>query len=204
MLDHGAGPFTNLGARFTCPEHKFAMAGWMPVDAQVVALDPLAPLYHRLLNNYSVYDTLRTQRCGSEHLVSCIGREVVDVSIIINALDHSKNAPHAWQEALHVTAVGGLACVYTMVNEADSQHGTGFHKWNFALTKKREWTMTNSATGHVTNIDTSFQEYMRRVDIPVDPDPNKPQSGLPFPDGQFMACYQKLRSMPATEKQQRR
>lgn len=180
MLDHGAGPFTNLGKRFTCPEYMHS--GYVPVDALVVAVDPLANLYHELLNNHSVFDTLRTQKCASEQLSRCLGREVVDVSIIINALDHSNNPAKAWQEVVKVTAPGGIACVYGNRDEARSMGGKGFHQWNFNLNARGEWIIAGvSDSSKVVNIDVTFKDYMHRVLVPA----------TDIPESQFMACYQK-------------
>ena len=80
-LAPGAGPFTNLGTRLRC-----AAGG---VDAQVVNVDPLAPSYHKILNRHGIHSTLRPSFCKSEELLRCFCPETFDLSIIINALDHS-------------------------------------------------------------------------------------------------------------------
>lgn len=121
-LDHGAGPFTNLGNRFTCPGG---------IDAHVISVDPLAPAYHKILNKHNIFNTLRPSFCHSEKLSECFEFDTFDFSVIINALDHSDDAVLALQNAVHVTRVGGAVCLITAKNEARHMEGKGFHQWNF-------------------------------------------------------------------------
>jgi len=97
MVDHGAGPFTNLGKWFTCPEDV-----WSGVGAQVIAVDPLASGYNSILNEFHIHNTLRTSYCKSEILSTCIGKSVADFAVIVNALDHSENPMLGFIESLRV------------------------------------------------------------------------------------------------------
>ena len=97
MVDHGAGPFTQLGKWFTCPEDV-----WSGMGAQVLAVDPLAPYYNAILNEFHIHNTLRTAYCKSEMLSTCVGKSVADFAIIINALDHGQNPMVAFVESLRV------------------------------------------------------------------------------------------------------
>ena len=177
LLDHGAGPFTSMGVRFTCP------AQYPLVDAMVQAVDPLAPHYHALLNRFSIHNTLRTQRCASEELVACFGQETIDASIIINALDHSKAAVIAWENVLRVTAIGGIACVFSAINESKHMQGQGFHQWDFYLGETDAWIITNTLNKKSTNIDQLFARY------------SQPVYANTFADNTFLKCYLKTVTM---------
>lgn len=187
MLDHGAGPFTNLGARFTCPHD--IVAG---VDAQVIAVDPLAPHYNSILNEFHIFNTLRTSSCSSEHLSECVGKGVVDFAIIINALDHTEIAPLAFVESLRATHVGGISCVYSMKNEAKRNSGHGFHQWNFDVHQDSgHWLVENFQTSSVRDMDELVALFARRVDL------THINSISPkVPEKQMFVCYQKTAEVP--------
>jgi hypothetical protein len=110
LLDHGAGPFTNLGNRLRCPS--------LSVDAQVVSVDPLSPAYNRILNMHNIHSTTRSFPCKSEDLDKCFCPDTFDFSIIINALDHSEDAVLGLMNAALVTKSQGLVCFVTLKNEA--------------------------------------------------------------------------------------
>ena len=115
LLDHGAGPFTNLGKRFSCDYEGAPPDVKGLTDRQVIAVDPLAPKYNGILIQQKVFNTLRTAYCPSEELTKCIGQNTVDFAIIINALDHSKAPLAAFMESLKTVRVGGISCVYTLL-----------------------------------------------------------------------------------------
>jgi len=177
MLDHGAGPFTNLGKEFTCPQSSN-----VKVSAQVIAVDPLAPHYNSILNEFKIYNTLRSAYCASENLVACIGEGVADFSIIINALDHSINPLEGFLQSMRAVRVGGTVCVYSIQNESERQGATGFHQWNFEIDENSHWLIKGvgslsseviDVTRHVSRfaepIDTSFlSEDPEKSAVPAD------------------------------------
>lgn len=184
MLDHGAGPFSNLGKRFTCPKEVLD-----EVDAQVIAVDPLAPLYNQVLNEFSIHNTLRTAYCASENLSNCIGENVVDFSIITNALDHSQNALQGFLEALKATAIGGISCVYSIRNEAAGMNGVGFHRWNFDINQQGHWIISNiESSDAAINVDQLISSFATKVETrDVAP---------PMGQNQMFVCYQKTSQVP--------
>ena len=190
VLDHGAGPFTNLGRRFNC-DFEGAPRSVRGLDAQVIAVDPLAPLYHGLLNEFEVHDTLRTAYCPSEQLVRCLGENIVDLSIIINALDHSRNALKAWEQAVRVTRVGGLACVFSMKNEATRMANQGFHQWDFTIDANGAWLVTSSLSKASSNVDTLFAGVLLPLDLAQ-------AQVTDVDEAQFLKCYRKLAHPNAT------
>lgn len=187
MLDHGAGPFTHLGARFTCPPE--IVAG---VDAQVIAVDPLASHYNSILNEFHIFNTLRTSSCGSERLSKCIGKGVLDFAIIVNALDHSENAPLAFVESLRASNVGGISCVYSMKNEAKKNQRRGFHQWNFDVHQDSgHWLVENFQTSSVQDMNELVAPFARPVDLThinsISPE---------VPEQHMFVCYQKTADVP--------
>lgn len=190
VLDHGAGPFTNLGKRFTC-DFDGAPASVRSLDAQVVAVDPLAPFYHPLLSEFAVHNTLRTAYCPSERLTHCLGENTFDLSIIINALDHSRNALKAWTQAVRVTRIGGLACVHSMKQEATRMANKGFHQWNFDVNPDGAWVMINSNTKFMSNIDQLFDGILKPLDLAR-------AEVIDVDEAQFLKCYRKLTHPNAT------
>lgn len=179
MLDHGAGPFTNLGNRFNC-DYEEAPTNVKHVEAQVVAVDPLAPMYHGILSKEKVFNTLRTMYCPSENLTKCLGYNSFDFAIIINALDHSKSPFSAFLESLMTVRIGGISCVYTMIDEASQMNGAGFHQWNFRLNASRMWLIENHQTKAKKVVDSSIESFAKRLATPDPSDSN-----------QLFICYQK-------------
>ena len=188
MLDHGAGPFTNLGTTFTCPPRFTSLKHF---KSQVVAVDPLASNYHRILNTFNVYNTTRTSYCPSEKLEKCIGNNNVDLSIIINALDHSENPILAFGQAINVTKSGGLVCIHSMRNEAHRQGGVGFHKWNFDIVDDK-WIITNVNEASSQTVENIFIN-IKKVDTiygKYDED-FKYLHVFSESDEQFLRCYRR-------------
>ena len=190
MLDHGAGPFTNLGTQFTCPDSSLAKQ----VDAQVIAVDPLAPLYNGVLNEFKIYRTLRTAYCPSEILTTCIGENVVDFSIIINALDHSVNPLEGFKQALRVTRVGGISCIYSVKNEAEHQGATGFHQWNFDVDIKGHWIIKGTGEYATKQVDVtrSVSHFAKQIDTGL---VGSLLGSNPVPSTHMFLCFQKLSSV---------
>eukprot|EP00518_Triparma_eleuthera_P016691 CAMPEP_0197554170 /NCGR_PEP_ID=MMETSP1320-20131121/10762_1 /TAXON_ID=91990 /ORGANISM="Bolidomonas sp., Strain RCC2347" /LENGTH=313 /DNA_ID=CAMNT_0043115027 /DNA_START=252 /DNA_END=1193 /DNA_ORIENTATION=+ len=192
MLDHGAGPFTNLGVRFTCPPS--IMTG---VDAQVIAVDPLAPLYNDVLNEFGVHNTLRTAFCASEGLTKCVGNGVFDFGIIINALDHSENALAGFIEAIRTTKIGGISCVYSIKNEALHMGGQGFHQWNFdQRSSDRHWIIGNIQLSDEIDVDDIVAPFAKQIDLQT---VNAKENNLGLyavPDHQMFVCYEKTGEVP--------
>ena len=184
LLDHGAGPFTNLGKRFSCDYEGAPPDVKMLTDRQVIAVDPLAPMYNKILTKEKVFNTLRTAYCPSEELTKCVGSNTVDFAVIVNALDHSKNALAAFVESLRTVRVGGLSCVYTMLNEATKMGGVGFHQWDFKSNESSKWIIENFQTKAQFNVDDIVLNYAVRI-------PTHDVS-----EGQDLFCYKKIGQVP--------
>jgi hypothetical protein len=157
------------------------------VDALVLSVDPLAPHYNELLTKANIHNTLRTAYCSSETLSKCIGNNVVDFAIIINAFDHSANPVAAFVESLKTVRIGGVSCVYS--NEASRQNGIGFHRWNFNFNKKGEWKVEQYKTKKEDRIvDQIVLPFAKRIET------EKIQH-----NDQAFICFQKMAEVTSIE-----
>lgn len=185
MLDHGAGPFTNLGKHFTCPRSSS-----VDVDAQVIAVDPLAPYYNSILNEFKVHNTLRTAYCASEELAGCVGENVADFAIIINALDHSKNPLDSFVQSIRAIRIGGISCVYSVKNESSNQGASGFHQWNFDLDSQGHWLVTGTVerSSSLVNMNKAVSHIAKMIDTTF---LNVANDTFAVPNGHMFVCFQK-------------
>lgn len=119
VLDVGAGPMTFL---------KGMHAG-EPVH--VVACDPLAPYYSEMAERHGVQRPIATVQAFAEDLTAVFDLDAFDAVHCANALDHSFDPLRGIEEMLAVCKVGGTVLLSHSRNEAEFEHYTGFHQWNF-------------------------------------------------------------------------
>jgi SAM-dependent methyltransferase len=119
ILDVGSGPMTSLGK--VLPGKQL----------EVVACDPLAPQYDRLLDEFGVVPPVRTVACDGERLLDRFEPEGFDVTHSRNALDHSYDPYAAVVGMLTCTRPGGLVLLSHFRCEAVNGTYHGFHQWNF-------------------------------------------------------------------------
>ena len=117
ILDVGAGPVTTLGLD-------------APSQIEVVAVDPLADAYNKLLDKQRLVPCTRTLQGEGEHL-SELGLGVFDLVYSRNALDHAHDPIRAISEMLKVCKKGGTVFFEGAVNESVREYGVGLHQWNF-------------------------------------------------------------------------
>ena len=119
VLDVGAGPLTVLGKH----------VGGKPLDLH--AVDPLAPVYDRLLAECGVEPLVRTVGGEGERLRELYGPDAFDLTYAQNCLDHSYDPVVAVEQMLEVTRPGCFVVLEHAVNEGETQGYTGLHQWNF-------------------------------------------------------------------------
>jgi SAM-dependent methyltransferase len=118
ILDVGSGPLTKIGKVY---------GGERP---KIVATDPLAPFYLKILDEYEVRPPVRVQQAFAEDLSCYFATESFDVTVCINALDHSFTPVRALTEMVDVTKMGGAIFLQHRINEASNENYAGFHQWN--------------------------------------------------------------------------
>jgi SAM-dependent methyltransferase len=119
ILDVGAGPVTKLGFRY--PGKKLT----------IVAVDPLADEYDRLLHDAGLEPPVRTIRVAGEALLEHFGSRTFDIAYATNALDHSADPFTIISNMVAVVRAGGVVILRHKRNEGESALYGGLHQWNF-------------------------------------------------------------------------
>lgn len=121
ILDAGAGPFTSVGST-----SNFA-------ELDVVAVDPLASVYDRILGARAITPHVRTQYAPVEALSLFSRGALFDIIHVRNALDHSFNPLLGILQMIACTARGGVIYLSHHENEALRANYTDFHQFNFEV-----------------------------------------------------------------------
>jgi SAM-dependent methyltransferase len=121
ILDVGAGPLTRLGK--THPTRRL----------EIIATDPLAPHYDRLLEKHGIVPPVRTISGAGEELTKQFPRNSFDFAMASNCLDHSYNPLRAIEQMIAVVKPSRYIFLTHSENEAEKQSWHGLHQWNFTV-----------------------------------------------------------------------
>lgn len=148
ILDVGAGPLTCLGKRH--PAFSF----------ELVAVDPLAADYDRLLAKYAITPPVRTQACAAEELTSLFPEASFDFVNARNCIDHSRDALLAIRQMVAVVKPGCRVMLHHSMHEAEKQGYHGMHKWNFYTQDGAFWVSRLDPRGKpvATNVDEMLRD----------------------------------------------
>jgi SAM-dependent methyltransferase len=125
ILDVGAGPLTWLGFRY-------------PGKAlTIVAVDPLADDYDRLLREADLEPPVRTISVAGENLLEHFGPRSFDIAYATNALDHSADPFTIVSNMVAVVRPGGVVLLRHKRNEGEGAQYGGLHQWNFDAVDER-------------------------------------------------------------------
>jgi SAM-dependent methyltransferase len=119
ILDVGAGPVTWLGFRY--PGKKLT----------IVAVDPLADEYDRLLEVAGLEPPVRTIAVTGEALLEHFGSRRFDIAYASNALDHSADPFAIISNMVALVRDGGTVVLRHKRNEGEQARYGGLHQWNF-------------------------------------------------------------------------
>jgi SAM-dependent methyltransferase len=119
ILDVGAGPVTGLGFRY--PGKTLT----------IVAVDPLADEYERLLHEAGLDPPIRTMRVAGEALLEHFGPRRFDIAYASNSLDHSADPLTIISNMAAVVRTGGIVLLRHKRNEGENARYWGLHQWNF-------------------------------------------------------------------------
>lgn len=125
ILDAGSGPISNIGT--FCEGVKI----------ELVACDPLANFYEEILKEFEIRPPVITEFAFVEDLESCYSTNSFDVAHVRNALDHSFSPLIGIKSLLSVVRPMGCVILIHYENEAEHEHYSGFHKWNFSTNDGR-------------------------------------------------------------------
>jgi SAM-dependent methyltransferase len=119
LLDVGAGPLTRLGYRFPGK------------TLEIVAVDPLADEYDRLLRAASLRPPVPTIPVAGEDLLEHFGSRTFDIAYASNALDHSADPLKIISNMVTLVRPGGAVLLRHKRNEGSVARYGGLHQWNF-------------------------------------------------------------------------
>lgn len=119
ILDVGAGPVTWLGFRYPGK------------NLTIVAVDPLADEYDRLLEEAGLEPPVRTIAVSGEALLEHFGTRRFDIAYASNALDHSADPLAIISNMVALVRDGGAVFLRHKRNEGEQARYGGLHQWNF-------------------------------------------------------------------------
>jgi SAM-dependent methyltransferase len=122
ILDVGAGPLTCVGKKLD------------GVEVEIVALDPLADDYDRLLAEAKLTPPVRTIAGHGEKLLDVVEAGSFDIAHARNCLDHSYDPVTAVEQMLAAVRPGGVVLLRHEVDEGENENYAGLHQWNFSET----------------------------------------------------------------------
>jgi SAM-dependent methyltransferase len=121
ILDVGAGALTRVGKIH--PTKRL----------EIIATDPLAPQYDRLLAKHGIIPPVRTIAAAAEELTDHFPSNHFDLATAFNCLDHSYDPLQAIREMIAVLKPSRCAFLSHSENEAVKQKWVGLHQWNFTV-----------------------------------------------------------------------
>jgi len=137
ILDVGAGPLTALGYRY--PGKTLT----------IVAVDPLADEYDRLLRDAGLDPPVRTIAVAGEALLEHFGSRRFDIAYAVNSLDHSADPFEIISNMVDVVHPGGIVLLRHKRNEGEGARYGGLHQWNFDVVDDSLLLWNNAAEVHV-------------------------------------------------------
>jgi SAM-dependent methyltransferase len=124
ILDVGAGPLTVIGKR----DPRNPARG-----IEIVATDPLAREYDKLLLEFGINPPVRTVPCRGEELVRTFGSSAFDIGHARNSIDHSADPIGIIENMVEVVRPGGTIILRHYHREGELTNYGHLHQWNFDL-----------------------------------------------------------------------
>ena len=128
ILDVGAGPLTAVGRHDPRDPQR---------QIQIVATDPLAREYGRLLERFGITPPVRTAQCRGEDLVSAFGPGAFDIAHARNSIDHSANPLVVIENMAASVGPGGSVVLHHYRREGERARYANLHQWNFDVEQGR-------------------------------------------------------------------
>ncbi len=151
ILDVGAGPITKAGTFL--PDR--------PIE--VVACDPLARVYDKIIERCGVKVPLRTVFSFAEDLSARFEESSFDLVCCTNALDHSIEPAWGILEMLIVVKKGGFVFLSHRRNEAEFENYAGLHQWNLDEADGDFIVWTKERTINISELTGGFADIQCSV-----------------------------------------
>jgi SAM-dependent methyltransferase len=119
IIDVGAGPLSTLGTQ--APGKQLSL----------VAVDPLAAEYARLLDERGIMPLVQTQFGAGENLLEQFEPESFDIAFAENTLDHTADPCTIIENMIALVRKGGFVVLIHNENEAENAAYADLHQWNF-------------------------------------------------------------------------
>lgn len=123
ILDVGAGPLTTLGKVFS------------DININIIAIDPLADEYNKLMAKYNITPIIRTINLTAEDLENYFSENSFDLVFASNSIDHTYSPEKSILSMLKVVKKNHFVYLKHRLNEAISENWKGLHQWNFSHDK---------------------------------------------------------------------
>ena len=146
ILDVGAGPLTILGKRH--PARRL----------EIMATDPLADDYDRLLRESGVAPPVRSVQCRGEDITTVFGRHSFDIAHARNSIDHSANPMRIIENMVGAVRPGGTIVLRHYRSEGEKTGYATLHQWNVDVQggrlvirgRRRRWDVARQLDGRAT------------------------------------------------------
>jgi SAM-dependent methyltransferase len=165
ILDVGAGPASTVGRRFG------------ETSLEVVAVDPLADRYNRILDDAGLIPPVRTEALEGERLLERFGPDGFDIAYSRNALDHAIDPVLIVEQMVAVVRRGGYVLLRHARNEAVHQDYVQLHQWNFDEREGDFIVWRGHEETNVTERLAGRAELTCRRDLGEEEDPSEEEFG---------------------------
>lgn len=125
LLEVGSGPLSTLA--------------W-GVDEGIInvtAIDPLADVYKKLMNEHGYDYPIKPINCSGENILKVFKRDYFDICYCQNALDHVETPAFVLHNMYHVLKKGGILCLSGHWMEGTRNCWNGLHKYDLYIRNNR-------------------------------------------------------------------
>lgn len=119
ILDVGSGPLPII------PKN------WEGKVVNVIAIDPLAKEYNRLLRKYHINPSVKATFGEAERLLNFFPGNFFDFIYAANSIDHGYNPVKAITNMIEALKPDSVIYMEHFANEAENENYAGMHQWNF-------------------------------------------------------------------------
>ncbi len=145
ILDVGAGPLTCLGKQYKGR------------SVEIVAIDPLADEYNKLLVKYNIHTLVKTINCAGEKLTSMFPPNSFDLVYAHNSIDHAIDPELVLKQMISVVKRGHYILLEHFPNEGSNEEYFGLHQWNLSTSSNGDFLLS-SKFSQKTNLTRKLKD----------------------------------------------
>ena len=125
-------------------------------ESNIIAVDPLADEYDKILHKYSIEPLIRTKKLSAEKLTKEFPSNTFDLVFARNCIDHAYDPEKAILQMIAVVKRNSYVLLEHRPNEADNQNYHGLHHWNFSVSSEGDFLI--SSKSKQLNITTKYKK----------------------------------------------